>query len=48
MLWRARPGSPWRGLPDKSGAWNSPYKRLARCPDAGVWQRLAAKVVQGR
>lgn len=39
VLWVVRTGSPWRDLPDASGAWNSAFRRFGRWGAKGVWHR---------
>ena len=40
VLWRVRPGSPWRDLPQDFGNWNSVFKRFRRWAKAGVFESL--------
>ena len=42
LLWVVRTGSPWRGLPDAFGAWNSAFRRFSRWSAKGVWHRIFA------
>ena len=44
VLWRIRPGVPWRDLPERFGHWNSVAWRFARWADKKVWQRLFAAI----
>ena len=40
--WVVRTGSPWRGLPDAFGTWNSAFRRFSRWSAKGVWHRIFA------
>jgi putative transposase len=40
VLWIVRTGSPWRGLPEVFGDWNSDFRRFSRWIQKGVWRRL--------
>ena len=42
VLWIARTGAPWRGLPDRLGHWNSPRRRFDRRAAKGRFAALAA------
>lgn len=37
---RFRTGSPWRDLPERSGNWNSVFKRFRRWAVSGVFERV--------
>ena len=38
----AKTGIPWRDLPERSGNWNSVWRRFSRWSAAGRWEKLAA------
>jgi transposase len=38
--WIARPGTPWRDLPERLGEWNSVRRRFDRWCPKGVWARV--------
>jgi transposase len=40
VLWRVRPGSPWRDLPPTFGHWNSQFRRFRRGAKSGVFEGL--------
>lgn len=40
MLWIARTGSPWRGLPASFGRWNTLFKRFGGWVKANVFNRM--------
>jgi transposase len=40
VLWVARTGAAWRGLPPEFGAWNTVFRRHRRWLVGGVWQRV--------
>ena len=42
VLWIARTGAPWRDLPERSGDWNSQWRRFDRWAAKGRWEALAA------
>jgi transposase len=48
VLWIARDGSPWHGLPMEFGAWNSACQRLGRRSRAGVWHLVSASPAHER
>src|SRR5215470_8337683 len=39
VLYRARPGLPWRDLPKDFGRWDAVYHRLRRWEGRGGWRR---------
>ena len=41
-LFRVRSGVPWRDLPERSGPWETVYKRVARWQTDGTWARIEA------
>jgi len=45
VLWIVRTGSPWRGLPEVFGSWNSAFRRFSRWRAKGVWHRIFAALV---
>jgi transposase len=40
VLWIAKTGVPWRGLPERFGLWNTVWKRFDRWARKGMWRRL--------
>jgi len=44
ILWRLKPGVPWRDLPDRYGPWQTVYTRFRRWQQAGVWARILANL----
>ena len=40
VLYRARPGLPWRDLPEDFGRWDAVYNRFRRWEGRGIWRRL--------
>jgi transposase len=44
VLWIARTGSPWRGLPEAFGHWHRVYVRYSRWGKNGVWVKLLSSV----
>ncbi|MBB4951964.1 transposase [Agrobacterium vitis] len=40
VLWIVRTGSPWRGLPEVFGDWNSVFRRFSRWSQKGIWWRV--------
>ena len=44
ILWRLRPRSPWRDLPDAFGPWSSVYNQFNRWSKRGLWPFLADKI----
>src|SRR4030095_4407171 len=42
VLYVARTGVPWRGLPEGFGQWDAVYNRFRRWEQRGVWQKLWA------
>ena len=40
VLYRYRPGIPWRDLPERFGDWKNTHRRFSRWAKNGVWQRL--------
>ncbi len=44
MLWIARTGSPWRGLPETFGRWNSVFRRFRRWARNGVFAAVCARL----
>lgn len=42
VLWMARTGAPWRGLPEAFGHWNSVFVRFRRWAVRGVFERVFA------
>jgi transposase len=43
LLWKLRPGAPWRDRPERYGAWQTWADRLSRWRRAGTWDRLLAQ-----
>ena len=44
VLWIARTGSPWRGLPESFGHWHRVYVRYNRWSHKGTWAKILAAV----
>lgn len=42
VLYIARTGCPWRGVPKEFGNWHSAYVRFARWETNGAWNRAAS------
>ena len=42
ILWRLKPGVPWRDLPERYGPWQTVSTRFRRWQQAGVWDRVLA------
>src|SRR5215216_6644265 len=42
IVFRTRAGIPWRDLPERSGPWETVYKRFARWQTDGTWARIEA------
>jgi transposase len=42
ILFRVGSGVPWRDLPERSGPWETVYKRFARWQTDGTWARIEA------
>lgn len=40
VLWIVRTGSPWRGLPQAFGEWDSVFRRFCRWSAKEVWLRM--------
>lgn len=40
VLWKARTGSPWRGLPAAFGDWNAVFKRFDYWSERGVFGKI--------
>lgn len=40
VLYQARPGMPWRDLPNDFGHWEAVYNRCRRWEARDIWQRL--------
>jgi transposase len=40
VLYLARPGTPWRDLPEDFGHWDAVYNRFRRWEARGLWRRL--------
>ena len=40
VLYLARPGMPWRDLPEDFGHWDAVYNRFRRWEARGIWRRL--------
>jgi len=46
ILFVKKTGTPWRDTPERFGKWNSVYTRFNRWSKAGVWQRIAAELIE--
>lgn len=46
ILWILRTGAPWRDLPERYGPVGTVSSRFSRWRQAGVWDRLFARVQQ--
>ncbi len=45
ILWRTRTGARWRALPaERYGKWQTVYSRWRRWTQAGVWDRVLARL----
>lgn len=42
ILWKLRPGVPWRDLPERYGPWQACADRLYRWRRDGAWDRILA------
>ena len=40
VLFQARAGTPWRGLPDEFGDWNAVYQCFRRWEKRDLWKRI--------
>ena len=40
VIWKFRPGAPWRDVPKRFGDWKNIHKRFSRWAANGVWERL--------
>jgi Putative transposase of IS4/5 family (DUF4096) len=40
ILWVARSGSSWRGMPEEYGDWSTAYRRWRTWVKRGLWQRI--------
>lgn len=40
VIWIARTGAGWRGLPERFGKWNSVFRRFNRWCVNGVWEQI--------
>ena len=40
VLWIARPGSPWRDLPDRFGDWSTTFQQFRDWCEADVFRRI--------
>ena len=40
VMWIAKTGSPWRGLPDVYGKWSTVHKQFIQWSKGGVWQMI--------
>lgn len=47
VLWRARTGSPWRGLPESYGRWKTVYNRHRRWSADGTWEAVLRELQRG-
>lgn len=45
IAWKYRTDSPWRGLPDELGLFQTAHKRVINGPPTGTWQRILAAVL---
>lgn len=46
ILFVRNTGIPWRDLPERFGNWNSVYQRFNRWSKNGVWNRIAAALIE--
>jgi transposase len=44
ILWVLRTGAPWRDLPGRYGKWATTASRFYRWREAGVWERILARL----
>src|SRR5437763_888285 len=45
ILWQAKTGVPWRGLPERYGPWKTAHERLRKWTADGTWDRILEHVV---
>jgi hypothetical protein len=47
ILWVARTGSSWRGMPEEFGKWERAYRRYELWLKQGLWQRILETLGEG-
>jgi transposase len=45
IAWKYRTDSPWRGLPEELGSFQTAHKRLIRWAVDGTWEKIFAAVL---
>ncbi len=46
VFWIARPGAPWRDLPEEFGKWSSVYRQFRRWTLAGLWEQILGALTE--
>src|SRR3954454_22305467 len=46
VLYRYRPGIPWRDLPEKYGGFRNVHRRFSRWAKKGIWDKLLSVLTQ--
>ena len=46
VVWIAKPGAPWRDLPERYGPWKTVYNRFRRWSQKGIWEDIFREVAE--